>query len=1057
MLDCEDIATVQQKNIGMDDYSCQIYCGDGETGDCVNHECACNTGWSGPTCKAAINKSPNATIYNTCCDVSEEGSCSHINVGSQGFLSNSTYRCFLDNVSGGTLETTGRYVYPYQLTCSYLVPLTPGRYLISISMDNKERGSPANFTVYDSMCMFCSGENGSSLMEEKCYIESSCWNANDVNSLNPASTCDPSYDQYNWSVTTNAPLSTTTNMPITTTTSTPTTTTTSTPTTTTTSTPTTTTTSTPTTTTASTPLRTTANMIISTTTNKASSITTTIPTTESTRAIYNVTSTSSTVMSTTRSPTISTDLCRQTGCEHSCEADGSDRIVCTCDYGYRLVDDETSCIDLNECNYQNGGCDDTCVNTAGSFHCACSMGTVGSDGKSCIDFLRCDQCSHHCDDSSPPKCACPLGLMIASDEKTCIDINECRNNNGGCEETCTNLDGSHQCTCDVECRRGYIQVDYKCIWRCEIDNGGCSHICNEDGCACPGRGQLAEDGKTCKNVCEEDNGGCDHNCHTSESFLPTCSCNDRFFLQSDNRSCAEIPPQDPCLINNGGCGRAECQASAGGSTNCFCSGKLVLMVINGSQDCLNECPEGLVMNTMTGVCEDVDECHLNLDGCEDICNNTHGGFTCSCRPPFKLDTNGKNCTEQDRCSIDNGGCEHLCSLINNVEYECLCREGYVLDVDLHSCLTRCEVGNGGCGRRSICTMVGTTAQCTCPPGAFFDNSCNDCSDVCDDEKHNSCGDKKCSSANAIVDKPYTCLCHHGEELISNSCVDGCTIESKHGCEKHCVNHWNGVYSCGCDATDSLNEDGKTCSDKDECLEGMHSCSDTCVNDAPGYHCECPNHLRLDVDGLTCIDYDPCYKCPHLCELDRAANAYRCECREGHRLAADKRTCLDLDECDEDNGGCDHICTNKDQGYECHCNPGFELDVDGKTCVDKRECHQDNGGCSHRCVEEEGGFHCECHDGYFLEADNRSCSDIPDCKTNRGGCSDICIETPGSYKCACGAGYVLGDDAKTCKDVNECLENPCDQTCENTDGHYECSCQEGFQLSLDKRSCIDKRT
>ena len=40
--------------------------------------------------------------------------------------------------------------------------------------------------------------------------------------------------------------------------------------------------------------------------------------------------------------------------------------------------------DINECATGNGGCGQTCVNAAGSFHCACLNGyTLNADGKSC--------------------------------------------------------------------------------------------------------------------------------------------------------------------------------------------------------------------------------------------------------------------------------------------------------------------------------------------------------------------------------------------------------------------------------------------------------------------------------------------------------------------------------------------------------------------------------------------------------------------------------------------------------------------------------------------------
>ena len=39
--------------------------------------------------------------------------------------------------------------------------------------------------------------------------------------------------------------------------------------------------------------------------------------------------------------------------------------------------------DKNECAYQNGGCQDKCVNLGGSYRCECSSGFLQADGKSC--------------------------------------------------------------------------------------------------------------------------------------------------------------------------------------------------------------------------------------------------------------------------------------------------------------------------------------------------------------------------------------------------------------------------------------------------------------------------------------------------------------------------------------------------------------------------------------------------------------------------------------------------------------------------------------------------
>ena len=41
--------------------------------------------------------------------------------------------------------------------------------------------------------------------------------------------------------------------------------------------------------------------------------------------------------------------------------------------------------DVDECAEGNGGCDEKCNNTVGSFHCACTDGfEVATDGKTCI-------------------------------------------------------------------------------------------------------------------------------------------------------------------------------------------------------------------------------------------------------------------------------------------------------------------------------------------------------------------------------------------------------------------------------------------------------------------------------------------------------------------------------------------------------------------------------------------------------------------------------------------------------------------------------------------------
>ena len=41
------------------------------------------------------------------------------------------------------------------------------------------------------------------------------------------------------------------------------------------------------------------------------------------------------------------------------------------------------CVDINECNQGNGGCEQSCTDTAGSFTCTCATGYQLTSGRHC--------------------------------------------------------------------------------------------------------------------------------------------------------------------------------------------------------------------------------------------------------------------------------------------------------------------------------------------------------------------------------------------------------------------------------------------------------------------------------------------------------------------------------------------------------------------------------------------------------------------------------------------------------------------------------------------------
>ena len=71
--------------------------------------------------------------------------------------------------------------------------------------------------------------------------------------------------------------------------------------------------------------------------------------------------------------------------------------------------------DSNECSINNGGCEQNCSNTEGSFACNCKSGYT----------------------------------LNADDRRTCQDLDECSLSGTNCQHKCTNTEGSFMCECDA--------------------------------------------------------------------------------------------------------------------------------------------------------------------------------------------------------------------------------------------------------------------------------------------------------------------------------------------------------------------------------------------------------------------------------------------------------------------------------------------------------------------------------------------------------------------------------------------------------------------------------
>ncbi|CAH1245436.1 SCUBE1 [Branchiostoma lanceolatum] len=508
---------------------------------------------------------------------------------------------------------------------------------------------------------------------------------------------------------------------------------------------------------------------------------------------------------------------------------------CSCQPGYT----GTCCsTDVNECSSGNGGCDHTCVNTQGSYHCTCQTGYLLSGTHTCIDLNECSHdnggCQHTCENTpGGHRCTCRPGYSL-SGSTNCADINECSTNNGGCQHTCANTVGSFQCSC----RSGYQlseTTDCVDVNECSTNNGACDHDCtNTDGsyyCSCRTGYQL-DGSHTCLDIdeCSSGNGGCQHTCTNTDGGFE-CSCNTGYQL-SGSRNCIDV---NECSDNNGGCDQ-NC-VNTEGSYHCACRPAYQLSGFGG-MTCIERENSGCVNGTWTSQTTCICDPGYTGSSCNTaICSSgcLHGTCTapeqCSCYTGYA----GTSCdTDIDECLTNNAGCQHTC--VNTAgSYYCTCRIGYLLSQG-HNCedINECLIGNGGCQHNCINT-----------------------------------------------EGSYSCTCRTGYQQAEQSCydIDECSSNNG-GCQQVCENT-EGSFSCSCRNGYQL-VGTSDCTDIDECSSDNGGCEHNCVNSVGSYRCTCRHGYQLS--GTTnCVDVNECLSLPDCHFCTNTVGSFTCSCRRGHHL------------------------------------------------------------------------------------------------------------------------------------------------------------------------------
>ncbi|WAR00910.1 FBN1-like protein [Mya arenaria] len=706
---------------------------------------------------------------------------------------------------------------------------------------------------------------------------------------------------------------------------------------------------------------------------------------------------------------------------------------------------------INECAVMAGLCrgGGVCVNTEGSFTCQCPAGMdIDAAGTTCLDkrtstcyldYQR-GQCSRGLDglytrsycccsvgrawsqlcepcpakDSADYKALCPSGGH-GGDPDFPIDINECREIPGICTNgQCRNTQGSFTCTCD----RGFA-----------LDNRGlnCTDI---DECR-------ISFGVCANGVCVNTEGGF------------RCDCDTGYNPVMMAQMCMDV---DECADDRSLCRGGTC-------TN-----------LPGSFSC--DCPDGLELSEDGTKCVDIDECGSSSSICSNgYCENYMGGYHCTCLPGFQPNTDRTSCVDINECAANNGGCEMLCvnspgsfscgyicngGKCQNIPggYRCTCTGGLRPSDDMKQCIDidECQENRLLC-RNGVCENTLGSFRCNCDNGYEVDGS------RCIDVDECSTGKNNCDESALCYNSPgsYRCQCKIGYEGDGITCrdINECRRDGICSPSAVCINE-PGSYSCVCE--EGFTGDGIVCRDVNECELNADICRNgQCYNFLGGYRCSCDMGFERAPDEKSCIDINEC-DIPNLCVngvCENTDGGYQCLCKQGFKLDVYGGNCTDINECENLENCLYGVCVNTIGDYYCECPPNFQLNSAGTGCVDVRKgsCYLDisqqrlTGVCSHVISQSVGRAGCCCSVG-------RGWGETP------GYCEPCPRNNTQEYKelCVADSGFRPDPDSLLPMDIDECAEYPgyCGLgTCVNTAGNFSCLCPDGY-MPMPGEGCMDMR-